>query len=304
VPADHEAFLLDTGVHFGEYLAPPSAVDQSNSKLEKGRDDGDFATAYFHYVTKLLARIGKVLGKEEETDKYEQLAKAVQSAWWTEYGGPGGVIKPATQANYVRALAFGLAPDEQRDSVARNLVDLIRATGTHVGTGIFGTAYLLPVLADMGYYGLAYELLLQNTPPSWMTMIDRGATTIWEAWDGVDANGHAHLSLNHFSLGSVISFLHTHIAGIRLDSQIPAYRRFRIEPVPGSNLSWAKGRLDSPYGIIESAWHIEDGRNFKLDVVVPPGTTAEVYLPDKQCLLVDPGKKQFECRLPDSMGRL
>lgn len=78
--------------------------------------------------------------------------------------GPGGVIKPATQANYVRALAFGLAPGDLRDLVARNLVDLIREVGTHVGTGTFGTAYLLPVLADMGYSNLAYELLLQNTP--------------------------------------------------------------------------------------------------------------------------------------------
>jgi alpha-L-rhamnosidase len=299
VPSHHEAFLIDTGVHFGEYLAPPSGVDQSNPKLEKGRDDGDFATAYFYYVTKLLARVGKVLGKELASGRYRELAKEIQSAWWTEYGNPGGVIIPTTQANYVRALAFGLAPEDQRNSVARNLIDLIRAGGTHVGTGTFGTAYLLPVLADMGYSNLAYELLLQNTPPSWMTMIDRGATTIWEAWDGVDANGRAKLSLNHFSLGSVISFLHTHTAGIRLDSQIPAYRKFRIEPVPGGNLSWAKARLDSPYGLIESSWHLENGRNFRLDVTIPAGTTAEVCLPDKRCLSVDPGKRRFECRLPD-----
>lgn len=303
VPAHHEAFLVDTGVHFGEYLAPPSDVDQSNPKLEKGRDDGDFATAYFYYVTKLLARVGKVLGKEDASAKYYQLAKEIKAAWWTEYGGPNGVIKPATQANYVRALAFGLAPDDQRDPVARNLVELIRKAGNHVGTGTFGTAYLLPVLADMGYASLAYELLLQNTPPSWMTMIDRGATTIWEAWDGVDADGRAKLSLNHFSLGSVISFLHTHTAGIRLHNQISAYRKFRIEPVLGGNLSWAKGRLESPYGLIESAWHIEDGRNFQLDVVVPSGTTAEVCLPDKRCLLVDGGKWRFECVIPDSMVR-
>jgi hypothetical protein len=89
---------------------------------------------------------------------------------------------------------------------------------------------------------------------------------------------------------------HTHTAGIRLDSQIPAYRKFRIEPVPGGNLSWAKGRLDSPYGLIESSWYIENGRNFRLDVTIPPGTTAEVFLPDKRCLSVDPGKRRFECQ--------
>ena len=47
-------------------------------------------------------------------------------------------------------------------------------------------------------------------------MIDRGATTIWERWNGVDADGVPHESLNHYSKGAVISFLHRYIAGIEL----------------------------------------------------------------------------------------
>ena len=188
----------------------------ANSGLEKGRDDGDIATAYFHYSAKLLGRIARVLGDAAAAQRYEALAENIRSAWWTEYGNDDGSLRRPTQANYVRALAFGLAPDEKREKVAQRLVDLIRASGTHVGTGTFGTAFLLPVLADAGHADVAYELLLQDTPPSWMTMIDRGATTIWEMWDGVDEKGKAHFSLNHFSLGSVISFMHTHIAGIRL----------------------------------------------------------------------------------------
>ena len=70
-------------------------------------------------------------------------------------------------------------------------------------------------------------------------MIDRGATTIWEDWDGIDDDGVAHASLNHYSKGAVISFLHDYVAGIRLLDDGPGYRHFRIAPLPGGGLTWA-----------------------------------------------------------------
>jgi alpha-L-rhamnosidase len=295
--APHERYLMDTGVHFGEWLAPPSDEDQWNPGLDRGRDDGDLATAFMCQSARLVARTAEVLGKREDAIRYHELATAIRSAWWTEYGHADGSIRPATQANHVRALAFGLAPDHLRDAVADHLVGLIRAADTHVGTGTFGTAALLPVLADAGFADVAYQLLLRDTPPSWMTMLDRGATTIWEAWDGVDEKGKAHFSLNHFSLGSVASFLHTHVAGIRLHRDAPAYRRFRIAPVPGGSLTWAKASLDSPCGRVESSWRVREGGRFELDVIVPPGTSAEVSLPDAQFQSIGPGRRTFECRL-------
>jgi alpha-L-rhamnosidase len=294
-PGPHEQFLLDTGVHFGEWLAPPSPVDQVNSNLAKGRDDGDFATAYFAYSAQLLARTARVLGNASAAQQYDTLAENIRSAWWTEYGNADGTIRRPTQANYARAIAFRLAPDDMREKIAQRLVELIGAADTHVGTGTFGTGILLPVLADAGHVDVAYDLLLQDTPPSWMTMIDRGATTIWEMWDGVDENGNAHFSLNHFSLGSAISFLHTHIAGIRLGKDSPAYRRFRVAPVLGGDLTWVRARLESPYGPIKSEWRITADERFELEVTVPPGTTADIELPDGRVELASPGQWRFNC---------
>ena len=88
----------------------------------------------------------------------------------------------------------------------------------------------LPVLADTGHLDVAYELLASDTEPSWLTMIDRGATTVWERWNGVSADGVPHESLNHYSKGAVISLLHRYAAGIELLDDGPAYRRFRIRP--------------------------------------------------------------------------
>jgi len=153
------------------------------------------------------------------------------------------------------------------------------------------------VLADTGYVDVAYELLFADTMPSWMYMIESGATTVWERWNGIGADGKPYESLNHYSKGAVISFLHRYIAGIQLlDSHGPAYRHFRIEPRPGGGITWAQAEHDSPYGRIESSWRLASD-TFELEVTVPPGTTAEVVLPDGSARTVDPGRHSFECAI-------
>jgi alpha-L-rhamnosidase len=291
-PAAHEAFLWDSGFHWGEWLAPGEASPDFSTF--RTLDKGDVATAYLCRSASLLARIARVLGRDDDAARYAALADAVRSAWRAEYVGPEGRITPHTQANHVRALAFGLVPDELRPTTIANLVALVRGAGTHLGTGFLATPDLLPVLADSGHLDLAYELLFQDTPPSWLAMIDRGANTIWEQWDGIDAEGVPHASLNHYSKGAVISFLHTRVAGIQLPDDGPGFRRFTIRPRPGQGISWAEAAHESPYGRIESSWRIERGR-FRLRVAIPPGTTARVELPDGRSVDVEPGPASFEC---------
>ena len=242
-----------------------------------------------------MARIAALLGKDEDAARYGELGTLVRQAWQTEYLDADGRMTPDTQANHVRALAFDLVPDELRPAVAARLVELIRKADTHLGTGFLATPYLLPVLADAGHLDVAYELLLQDSEPSWLAMIDRGATTMWERWDGVSADGVPYESLNHYSKGAVISFLHRHAAGIELVE--PAYRRFRVRSRPGGGLTWAEAAHESPYGRIESSWRLERGE-FVLRVVVPAGTAAEVVLPDGGTTAAGPGTHTFSCTLP------
>ena len=120
-------------------------------------------------------------------------------------------------------------------------------------------------------------------------MIDRGATTMWERWDGVDRHGRPTDSLNHYSKGAVITFLHRYTAGIQPVDDGPAYRRFRIAPSPGGGLKWAAASLETPYGRIESAWHLDDN-DLMLRVRVPAGTSAEIILTDGRTEIVGPGE--------------
>ncbi len=281
-----DPYLWDSGFHWGEWLVPGEEI--GDMAVYQQRDFGDVATAYYYRSASLMARIAGVLGRPSP---YAELAERVRAAWQAEFIDAEGRVQPDTQANLVRALAFGLIPAELERAVADRLAELIRAAGTHLATGFLATADLLPVLAGHGHADLAYELLFQDTEPSWMTMLERGATTIWEWWDGVDAQGKARDSLNHYSKGAVIGFLHRFTAGIQ--PLEPGYRRFRVAPVPGGGLRRASGVHDSPYGRIRSAWEIEDGL-FQLEVDVPAGTSAEVLLPGGFPQVVAPGNHIFE----------
>jgi alpha-L-rhamnosidase len=238
-----------------------------------------------------VARIARLLGRDDDAVRYADLADDVRAAWRAEYLDADGRLTPDTQANHVRALAFDLVPAELRPAVAERLVELIRKADTHLGTGFLATPYLLPVLADTGHLDVAYELLLQDSAPSWLAMVDRGATTVWEDWNGVDEDGVPHDSLNHYSKGAVISFLHRYTAGVQPVE--PAYRRFRVAPRPGGGLTHAEAAHESPYGRIESAWSL-DGDTFRLRVVVPAGTSAEVVLPSGTTSTAGPGTHTFE----------
>lgn len=276
VPLPHERYLWDSGFHFGEWLEPGIPIAHELRRILT-IDHGPTATAYLYRSADQLSRIAALVGDRAAHERYAELAGNVLAAWRTEFIDADGHVRPATQANLVRALAFGLVPDALRPVAADDLVALVRAAGTHVGTGFLATPFLLPVLADHGHLDVAYELLLQDSEPSWLVMIDRGATTIWEQWDGVAADGTPSASLNHYSKGAVIGFLHRYVAGLQIAQ--PGYRRFRVAPRPGGGLTSARTHHDSPYGRIEIAWTIADGHG-RIDVSVPAGTEAQLLLPD------------------------
>ncbi|WP_202870556.1 alpha-L-rhamnosidase C-terminal domain-containing protein [Kribbella sp. VKM Ac-2571] len=235
-----------------------------------------------------LARIAEILGRPAEAVRYAAIADQVLDAWRVEFLDESGQTAGDTQAGYVRALSFGLIPGELRQSAVRRLVELIRAAGNHLGTGFLATAQLLPVLADHGYADVAYDLLFQRTSPSWLAMLDRGATTIWEDWDGIDVNGNPHDSLNHYSKGAVVHFLHTHVLGLRQAEGSVGWESFVVAPAHHPEITWARGSYESPQGRVEVAWQIE-GETFRLTVDVPPGSTAEVTFPNGEQATLPPG---------------
>jgi alpha-L-rhamnosidase len=294
VAAAHERYLWDAGFHWGEWLAP--GEDLLDFAAFKVADKADTATAFYCYSAGLMAKMAALLGRHDEAAHYQGLSDGARAAWVAEFVTAAGEVYPATQANCVRALTFNLVPTEMRSTVAAQLVQLIGQNGNHLGTGFLATPDLLPTLADHGYLDVAYELLFQNSPPSWLAMIERGATTVWERWEGIDDDGVPHDSLNHYSKGAVISFLHRYVAGLQLDPAVPAYRRFRVQPRPGGGITSAHARLNSPHGRIEVAWVIE-GSELLTTITVPVATTAVFIGPDGLATELAEGHHQVRSQL-------
>ena len=170
-----------------------------------------------------------------------------------------------------------------RAKAVDHLLEGLQRYNDHASTGIHGTRSLMLELSATGHNDEAYRLATQHTFPSWGYMLDMGATTIWERWDGYVAdrgfqNHTAMNSLNHVVLGSVGEWMWRNVIGLAPDDSNPGYKHFVVHPRPGGGLTWAKGSYESVRGPIVSDWKIENG-NFTLNVIVPPNTSATVYLP-------------------------
>lgn len=295
-PAAFEEFLWDGTFHWGEWTEPqersadgtPIDPIKHNPMAWFMADKGEVGTAFLYRSTATLSRAASVLGRPDDAARYARIAEQVRSAWRAAFLHSDGTTDGDTQASYVRALSFGLVPEELRDAAASRLIELIRSADTHLRTGFLSTGDLLPVLSDTGHSDVAYELLFQRTAPSWLNMIDRGATTIWEGWEGIDESGAAHDSLNHYSKGAVIRFLHTHTLGLKQAPGSVAWESIVIEPVPGPTLTWARGSHESPQGTVRVEWRIEDGE-FKICADLPAATTAQVVFPDGTTAQAGPG---------------
>jgi alpha-L-rhamnosidase len=241
-------------------------------------------TAYFAYSTHLLAQSYAAVGNQEQADKYQKLFEDIRTAFNKAYVSADGRIKGDTQCCYAMALKFELLPEDLRAKAAQYLVDDIKAKDWHLSTGFVGVSYLLPVLTQYGHADVAYKLLMQDTFPSWLFSVKHGATTIWERWDGWTPDkgfqNPGMNSFNHYSLGSCGEWLYDSVAGITWDPAQSGYKHVIIHPVPpvDGQLTSASGSIGSPYGNISCDWKVQD-KSLRINITLPPNTTATVYIP-------------------------
>jgi alpha-L-rhamnosidase len=258
---------------------------------ERGNDYGDWlaigsttskdliATAYWAYDASLMMRMAQVLDRPEDEQKYREVFEKVRVAFNQQYVKPDGTVGTGSQTSYVLALHMNLLSQKDRAVAVQKLVDDIKAHDWHLTTGFLGTPYLMIELSDSGHSDVAYRLLLQNTYPSWGYMIEHGATTMWERWNGDQMMGDPSMnSYNHYAYGAVAEWLYRYAAGIDESAEDPGFHHIILHPQFDASLGEAKATYDSSYGPITSSWKV-DGNSIKWDVVIPPNTTSLIYFP-------------------------
>ena len=270
------------GSVFGDWLfyLPPS----DRASEPDGHTSKDFiSTAFFAYSTHILAQTAEVLGKTEDAKFYNDLFEKIKKVFNDEFVAKSGRTASDSQTSYVLGLMFDLFPTDMRADATQYLVDDIQSRKNHLSTGFLGTPYLCHVLSDNGRADVAYDLLFQDTYPSWLYPVKMGATTIWERWDGqkVDSTFQSigMNSFNHYAYGAIGDWLYRVVAGIEIGKA--GYKNILIQPRPTERLTYAKANFESPYGKIESGWERKNGK-MMLKVHIPSNTVATVSLLNAQ----------------------
>ncbi len=283
---DYVAKFLKNGLmtanDYADWCFPPRSPAEMtviNSSDPKLTTDGNIiSTAIYYHDLQLMARSARLLDHAKDAEHFEKVAGEIKVAFNQRYYNARlGYYDNGTQTSCILPLAFGLVPAEGKTSVFARLVENITVeSGNHLATGLIGGHYLTRVLSDNGRPDLAYRLATQTTYPSWGYMISKGATTIWELWNG-DTAGAGMNSRNIVMLiGDLNIWLHEYLGGIR--PAAPGFKQIIIAPVVVGDVTWVKEDYDSIRGRIRSEWHRSAGR-FDLRVSIPANTSATVYLP-------------------------
>lgn len=277
--ATKDEFLWTGSGHYGDWLgldAPSGSYKGSTSEIF-------IASAFYAYSTGLVVKAGHALG--EDVSAYEKLYENIRATFrktFTEY---------KTQTEHVLAVHFGLAENPQ--ATADALAELVKKAGVQIRTGFVGTPYILHVLSNYGHADLAYDLLLRKEYPSWLYPVTKGATTIWEHWDGIMENGDfwsADMnSFNHYAYGTVADWVYEKAAGIQVMEEYPGFAKVRIAPVADQRLEWLEASIQTRHGLVSSKWtHTPEGVRYEITAEMP----AQVVIGDR-VMDVKPGRYTF-----------
>ena len=264
-------YAVNLGQSFGEWAEPAEVYP--NDWKDMVAPHPEVSTAYTSYVLGCMAEIAEELGHSEDAAIFQKYSDGCKKAYQAMAKTADYSLDTDRQARLVRPLSFDLLDKKQTEYAQKRLVQALENYGWRLGTGFLSTPLILDVLAS---YDLdaAYRLLENEEMPGWLFMPKNGATTIWESWEGTQAQGGI-ASLNHYSKGAVCEWLFKTMGGIRVDGE----NHFTIAPKPGGSFAYARASYNSIFGIVESGWEkTETGYRFR--IVVPCNTTATVVLPD------------------------
>jgi len=279
----------------GDWLDPMAPPDDPGN----GRTDGNLvADAFLYGMTNFMLKISELLGEKEDEVRYQEASTRIKKLFNNEYITANGRVISDSQTSIALAIYFGLFTTPAQQLVAAERLEfLIRSKSRFkVATGFAGTPIIGHALTMTGMTQLFYRMLLHRKNPSWLYPVMMGATTVWERWDSMLPDGSINpgemTSFNHYALGSVAHWMHKVMGG--LSSLEPGWRKILVKPIPGGSITRTKTSYLSPYGLACVEWEVKD-EVFKMNVTIPPNTTAEVFLPGSDtCQTVGSGQHSFE----------
>lgn len=274
---------------YGDWCMPPESLELIHSEDPARKTKGEvLSTSVFYSILQLMQKFAEMNGIPQDAKEYATLAGQMKDAYNKKYfNKETAQYDNNTVTANLLSLQLGLVPEGYESKVFENITKKTEVEHNgHVSVGVLGIQHLMRGLTRNGNPELAYKIATNKTYPSWGYMIEKGATTIWELWNGDTANP-AMNSRNHVMLlGDLLIWFYEDLAGIKNDPTSVAFKKIIMEPVFPENLSFVNASHNSPYGKIESNWK-RDGNHLEWNITIPANTTATVKLPLKFDIKVD-----------------
>ena len=270
--------LKDT---YGDWCMPPESPELIHSKDPARKTDAAvLGTTFYYRMLVLLERFANILNKPADAKAFADEAVVVKNSYNEKFfDRETAQYSNNTVTANLLSLCYGMVPEGFDDKVFQNIVDKTeKEFEGHVSTGLVGIQWLMRGLSDRGRADLAFRIATNRDYPSWGFMIEHGATTIWELWNGNTAdpamNSHNHVML----LGDLIVWFYEYLAGIQNAPGSVAFEKIVMRPYPVDGLDYVKTSYQSLHGLIKSHWQ-KNGSSFQWEITIPGNTIATVYLP-------------------------
>jgi len=266
--------------HFGDHAAPKGVTNL---------DAEYFLQLYFYYSVMTIAKIAGVLGKNEEQNHYNKIAKIIFNAVNEKYyNTASGTYCDEQLGSQILAVAFELVPQIRLAAMIDKIEEIIIKNNYTWACGTASLAYLLPILTENGKLETAWKLAVQTEYPSFGYMLAMGATTLYEGWE-YNTKG----SNNHYFRGSICRWFSEYLCGIKYDEAAPGFDEIIIKPYLPQKLDYASFSFISRHGEIISKWHKSKCETV-FEITIPQGVLATIALPNSEPILKNGGCYVFK----------
>ena len=266
---------------YGDWCEPPATIEEGRGKsADRKYPSALISTAYYYHYLSLMQKFAKLSGNEQDITGYREQAEKVKNAFQkTFYKAEQKGYGDNKLTENILAVAMDLVPDAKKEEIVGTIVKTIEETNKgHLSTGVIGTQWIMRTLTENGYADLAWKLATNNTYPSWGYMVENGATTIWELWNGNTAAPKMN-SYNHvMMLGDLLIWFYEDLAGIKSSAESAGFKQIEMKPQLIEGLDAVNASYESPYGTIASNW-TKTKKKFDWTISVPANTTALVSVP-------------------------
>ena len=279
---------------YGDWCVPPESLELIRSKDPARLTDGEVLSSAFYYqLLNIMKKFAVIAKAESDIAHYDDLTTRIKKAFNAKYlnTATNSYANNTVTAN-VLPLAFGMVPENQKEKVFQNMVHEVEVTKNgHISTGVIGTQFLMRTLTNFGRGDLAYKLASNKTYPSWGFMVENGATTIWELWNGNTADPSMNSQNHVMLLGDLMIWYYENMAGIKSNPENPGFKEIIMKPDFNAGLTFVNASYESIHGLIKSNWK-KDKKGLNWTISIPANTSALVYLPttDSKKITVNKGK--------------